>query len=185
MIGCRRPLQQFAAAMLLCALLVFSPAHASEGASDAKNRDLIINGISAPETRYPYAVSLQYNRQHFCGGSLVAPNVVVTAAHCTSTPGKVTLGRYDLDSIYDYDYEVLDVTSKIVHPAYDKATVEHDLALLVLERDSVHPYIEINVDGNLPANGEELAVMVSINASFGWNTLQPRYLHLTKYCTQC
>ena len=50
--------------MLLCALLVFSPAHASEGASDAKNRDLIINGISAPETRYPYAVSLQYNRQH-------------------------------------------------------------------------------------------------------------------------
>ena len=115
----------------------------------------------APETRYPYSVSLQYNRKHICGGSLVSPNIVITAAHCTTTPTKITLGRYDLDSPDDYDYEVLDVMEKIVHPEYDSTVVENDIALLVLERDSVHPYVRLNGDENVPANGEELSVMVS------------------------
>lgn len=126
----------------------------------------IINGLSAPETRYPYAASLQYNDQHFCGGSLVSPNVVITAAHCTSTPTKITLGRYDLDSPSDYDYEVMDVVEKIIHPYYDKAVVENDLALLVLERDSVHPYVGINGDVAVPSGGDRLAVM-------GWGDVDP------------
>lgn len=126
----------------------------------------IINGVSAPETRYPYSVSLQYNRKHICGGSLVSPNIVITAAHCTTTPTKITLGRYDLDSPDDYDYEVLDVMEKIVHPEYDSTVVENDIALLVLERDSVHPYVRLNGDENVPANGEELSVM-------GWGDVDP------------
>ncbi|KAL7532392.1 hypothetical protein ACHAXR_004604, partial [Thalassiosira sp. AJA248-18] len=120
----------------------------------------------APETRYPYSASLQYNRQHFCGGSLVSPNIVITAAHCTTTPTKITLGRYDLDSENDFDYEVLGVTQTIVHPDYNKAMVENDLALLILERESVHPYIRINGNGNVPSAGEELAVM-------GWGDIDP------------
>ena len=82
--------------------------------------------IQAPERRYPYAASLQYNRQHFCGGSLVAPNIVITAAHCTTTPTKITLGRYDLDDEMDFDYEIMGVTEKIIHPDYDKTVVEND-----------------------------------------------------------
>ena len=50
---------------------------------------------------------------------------------------------------------------KIVHPEYDSTVVENDIALLVLERDSVHPYVRLNGDENVPANGEELSVMVS------------------------
>ncbi|KAL7545086.1 hypothetical protein ACHAWF_008447 [Thalassiosira exigua] len=130
-------------------------AHSSKVMPDLR----IINGVSAPETRYPYSASLQYNNQHFCGGALVSPNIVITAAHCTSTPTKITLGRYDLDSPYDYDYEVLDVLEKVVHPDYDKTVVENDLALLILERDSVHPYIRINDRDSVPSDGEELAVM--------------------------
>ena len=34
--------------------------------------------------RYPYAVSLQNPQTgHFCGGSLIAKDVVLSAAHCT------------------------------------------------------------------------------------------------------
>ena len=40
------------------------------------------------------------------------------------------------------------------------------VALLVLERDSVHPWIKINADGNVPTSGDELAVMVSLGISY-------------------
>ena len=119
----------------------------------------IINGILAPETRYPYSASLQYNTQHFCGGTLVSPNLVITAAHCTSTPTKITLGRYDLDSSTDYDYEVMDVVDIIVHPQYDESVVENDISLLVIERDSKHPYIQINSNNEIPVDEEKLIVM--------------------------
>lgn len=113
----------------------------------------------APETRYPYSVSLQYNGLHFCGGALVSPNIVVTAAHCTSSPARVTLGRYDLDDPSDYDYETMDVWEEIIHPDYDEAAVENDIALLILERDSIHPYIRINSRDTVPSDGDELVVM--------------------------
>ncbi len=69
------------------------------------------------------------------------------------------MGRYDLDSPTDYDYEVMDVTDKIVHPNYDKTIVENDLALLILDQDSVHPIIRINEFDYVPSDGEELKVM--------------------------
>lgn len=45
---------------------------------------LLQNGKSAEENRFPYAVSLKtfFTQRHLCGGVLVSPNVVITAAHC-------------------------------------------------------------------------------------------------------
>jgi len=42
----------------------------------------IIGGFQAPIARYQYTVSLQRDDDHFCGGSLIAPDVVLSAAHC-------------------------------------------------------------------------------------------------------
>ena len=131
----------------------------------------IINGVLAPENRYPYVASLQFNSQHFCGGTLVSPNMVITAAHCTSTPATITLGRYDLDSNTDYDYEVMNVFGKIIHPEYNEAIVEHDVALLVLERDSIHPYVILNDNDNVPMDGEGLVVMGKILLLLLWHCL--------------
>jgi len=131
-----------------------------------RSRGLIINGVSAPEDRYPYSASLQYNSEHFCGGSLVAPDFVVTAAHCTSSPSKITLGRYDLDDLSDYDFEVMDVVEAFVHPGYNKETVDNDIALLMLERQSIHPYVKLNADSDVPTKSDDLRVK-------GWGDIDP------------
>ena len=44
-----------------------------------RRRRLIINGIKAPAHRYPYFVLLNGGD---CGGSLIAPDIVLTAGHC-------------------------------------------------------------------------------------------------------
>ena len=48
-----------------------------------KKSTRIIGGNDAPYGRYPYMVSLLNEAgEHTCGGSLVAADVVITAAHC-------------------------------------------------------------------------------------------------------
>ncbi|XP_076622812.1 chymotrypsin-2-like [Colletes latitarsis] len=42
----------------------------------------IVNGADAKPGDFPYTVSLRIWNQHFCGGSIIAKNVILTAAHC-------------------------------------------------------------------------------------------------------
>ena len=91
----------------------------------------IVGGEEAELGEWPWQVGLLQGGSVVCGGSLIALDVVVTAAHCTDGAGpgdiRVMAGAVDLTG------ERRDVVEIIEHEDYDPDTTRNDIALLRLE----------------------------------------------------
>lgn len=92
----------------------------------------IIGGRPAAPGSWPWQVAvLNRFREAFCGGTLVHPRWVLTAAHCIRKRLYVRIGEYDLTVKEGTELE-LRVDYMIIHPEYDADTVDNDVALLRL-----------------------------------------------------
>jgi len=91
----------------------------------------IVGGTPTEAEAVPWQVSLQDNEGHFCGGSVVAPNTIVTAAHCVEglAPGDVTVvaGISNLNE----GGQTRRVTSIAEHPDY-ATSGNSDIAVMML-----------------------------------------------------
>jgi hypothetical protein len=97
----------------------------------------IVNGQDATECEWKWQVSLRQNGWHFCGGTIISPRWVLSAAHCVSsgsTNFQVVAGDHNKES--SGGYEVVATVARVIpHADYDSDTMANDFALIELEEE--------------------------------------------------
>ncbi|XP_030218942.1 chymotrypsin-like elastase family member 3B isoform X1 [Gadus morhua] len=116
----------------------------------------VVNGEEASPYSWPWQVSLE-SFYPTCGGTLIAANWVLTAAHCiTFHTYRVVLAEHDMDT-HEGPEQSIRVERMIIHPQWNDNCVScgNDLALLKLEKSAVlNDKVQLAC---LPPQGTELA----------------------------
>lgn len=132
--------QKLMVAMLTLTFGVFANA-------GVKFEQKIVGGVPTVKGELPFQVSLQsaYN-SHFCGGSLIKPNWVLTAAHCvqgsSASSMKIVVGLHNQKDTAGT--ETFSAKKIIAHPKYNRSTLDYDYALIQLNGDSQFRTIDLN-----------------------------------------
>ncbi|XP_051994118.1 transmembrane protease serine 3 [Xyrauchen texanus] len=134
-------------------------------------RSRIVGGNVSSPGQVPWQVSLHYQNQHLCGGSIISDRWIVTAAHCVYGFAQPLLWSVHA-GIIDQPVsgsEALSVEKIIYHTSYNPEGLNYDIALIKLKlplsfNDQVVPIC-------LPGYGEtfEAGQMCLIS---GWGATQ-------------
>lgn len=132
-------------------------------ASSAVATPKIVGGTPTTIQEHPATVALlNRNGDQYCGGTLVSPTKVVTAAHCVGgrppTSIKVLAGRTALS---DGGGQLVGIANRWVAPDYVASPVSNDIAVLTLVM--AVPYQPLHMassdDTNLYQAGTEATVL--------------------------
>ena len=101
-------------------------------AADSGDPAGVVGGAPAPAGRWPDVAAITDGQFAFCTGTLVAPEVVITAAHCVEDQvGAVKLDATDSEAPGG---EVIQVADATAYPDWEST---YDIAVLVLSEPSL------------------------------------------------
>lgn len=160
---------------LLCFYWIITQVESSFLSAQAEGEDghepevsRIVGGrpVTQGRTRYPWftksAISTNYYDKRWtgCGGSLVSPEFVLTAAHCIKPKyqnkyyklsymiGALCPSLKEPDNNCGQIHQWRDVKEIFIHPEFSESKRTHDFALMKLSKPATLPYVKMD-DGEL------------------------------------
>ncbi len=175
-----RPFFLVALAGLVAWVALAAPTASGQGQPAQPNAPTIVGGREADPGEWPWQVALihaggtPYDDQ-YCGGTLISPLWVVTAAHCaqgkTASQIQVLAGIHNLRTP-DRGFLRLNIQRIILHPNYGQATqYDSDIALLELSAPATFRPMtaaQLPIDGVIPV-AADIGPLTGVEATVtGW-----------------
>ncbi len=88
--------------LAFCSLLTFGALAGLQGLARADDNEMIVGGKVVPEGKFPWQVRIYASMEDDkgrCGGSIIAPQWVLTAAHCVVADPTVTANVAPVDAV--------------------------------------------------------------------------------------
>ncbi|XP_009582029.1 PREDICTED: transmembrane protease serine 5, partial [Fulmarus glacialis] len=98
----------------------------------------VVGGVDAPPGRWPWQVSVYHGSQHHCGGSVLAREWIVTAAHCVHSYRQLQASAWLVFAGIITHGSIkqgagVSVKKIIYHPLYNDNSLDYDIALMKLQ----------------------------------------------------
>ncbi|XP_066942679.1 transmembrane protease serine 9-like [Macrobrachium rosenbergii] len=171
------PIETSAAALIRTTLAPTNGPPPSDGCKCGRRNPVtrIVGGQPTTVHEYPWQVALTTSSRPFCGGSIISKQWILTAAHCVrgSSPSDFTvvIGEHDWSTTSETTAtERRQVSNIIVHPQYNSATLDNDMALLKLSSPISFPSDNKIAPVCLPDPNNDYANVDAIVTGWGTTT---------------
>jgi len=138
--------------------VVFDEIGGAGGSNSSNNTGSIVGGTLVAEGAYPaFAIPDGYpSRNGLCGSTLIAPDILATAAHCFGVFQNfdIYLGTNDLYGAGAV--QTIVAVQEYIHPDFDSYFFRNDIMLVKLAFGSTITPLSYNRDAALPADGEKV-----------------------------
>jgi trypsin len=134
--------------------------------------DKIVGGNDTTIENHPHQVSLRRSNSHYCGGSILTPNAVLTAGHCLqpgANPSIYTVMAGSTLRLGDANAQIRPVSRFLRHQQYNPSRISNDVGLVHFEQALVFGSSVFSVA--IPAHNSAVPYGVNCNVT-GWGVIR-------------
>lgn len=119
----------------------------------------IVGGRPVHIDDMPYIVNLRKRGSFYCGGSLITPKCVLTAAHCTNKAKAKDITVQAGATYLDETFNKRSVKKIFLPESYSKKTLDNDIAIFLLNAPLRGRFIQtIDLSDDAPQKGDFVKV---------------------------